>query len=209
MRRVGNMIQEGPSTIHAADSVGTSYVEASTSLFWRSEKFSNLKSCRIYCDACGDEEFGFLNPIARIASWNIEADFRNVTHMWPNVIVKLIELPLGCPEIDGLVQRTQKKMETIKLSRFGLPDRRNFGDFNSNPGGHIRIETEAGWQSLIRSFYISEAPEFSDTLSTFESVIYDVGQSVDTANWVERYDYSPAEKTERFWEWNYLPCEFR
>ncbi len=205
-RRMGNLLLEGPRSIHEANSIGTSYLEASTSLFWHCNSWSNFRSCRVYCDACGDDDTGYLNPLVRVASWNRKADLQTADSSWPNVRVELLELPLDCPDLQRQIERLQRQLDGATLVHFGLPVRRNFGDTKADSSGYLKIETQAGSQTISRGFWISEAQAFADALETIESVVRQTGVPTELERWVERYDQSPDQiATNSTWEWNYHP----
>jgi hypothetical protein len=204
--RLGNMLVTGPDTIHEAASVGNSYVEASTSLHLNNSSFTSFQSCRIYCDACGDDESGYLQPLARIATWDRDADMKITGLQWPNVDIRILEIELDCPALQNEIETLQKRMDANVLTSHGLPTRRNFGDAELGSQGVLRIETRAGWQRLSRQMWLGETPQFLDTFDSLCGVIENIGRPIDVANWVERHEHSPEIlSTGKWWDWNYTP----
>ncbi len=72
--RLGNALLSGPGSVYPADKNRALYLESSISIQWRSEDLRNFRSMRIYCDASGDDEEGYLEPMVRFASWNRSED---------------------------------------------------------------------------------------------------------------------------------------
>ena len=172
--------------------------------FGHCNSFSVFRSCRIYCDACGDEESGFLPPLARIAEWDRGSDLQNPGSLWPDVVVDLLELNLDCFELQAEIKSLQQRLDPQKLVYFGLPVRRDFGNTELDELGHLKIETNAGWQTVVREFWLSEVPDFADAFDTIQSTINEFGQPADLRRWVERYDKSPEELADGdSWHWNY------
>ena len=195
------MLVAGPETIHEVTSVGNSYVEASTSLQLNNSSFTFFRSCRIYCDACGDDESGYLLPLARIAEWDRGADMRDSELQWPNVDIRLLEIELDCPALQDEIETLQKRMDTNLLTSYGLPTRRNFGDAELGSQGVLRIETSAGWQSMSRQFWLGETSQFLDAFDSICRVIDNIGRPVDVTNWVERHEHSPdVLSTGKWWD---------
>ena len=207
--RLGNMLVEGPRTIHRSNAIGNTYVESSTALFWNCPTFSRFRSCRIYCDACGDEDSGFLKPMVRFAHWERGEDVRNLKTSWPNVVVCLSELPLDCSTLQLQIETLQRRIDTESFIYFGLPVRRNFGENVECGGGRFRIETIAGWQSLNREFWVPDDSDWMAIFDTIQRVVDTVGRAAVLPDWVERYDHSPAQiATNTAWEWDFKPTQF-
>ena len=204
--RLGNMLVRGPETIHKSENVGNTYVQSSTSVHWNDSAFGMFRSCRIYCDACGDDESGYLLPMARISEWNRRADMQSPPRNWPNVKFRLLTFGLDCPELQAEIESLQKRMETEILTSYGLPTRRDFGDAELGPHGVIRIESNAGWQNISRNFWLGESTTFLNTFDSLVSIVNDIGKPVDSALWVERYDHSPEQLASGGgWDWNCTP----
>ena len=200
------MLVAGPDTIHQAGSVGNSYVEASTSLHQNDSSFTTFRSCRIYCDACGEDETGYLLPLARIAKWDRAADMKTAGLQWPNVDIRLFQIELDCPELQSVIETIQKRMDGNMLTTHGLPTRRNFGDAEHGSHGLLHIETSAGWQRLSRKVWLNETPQFLDVFDSLCNVIDNIGRPVDVAQWVERHEHSPEILSRgKWWDWNYRP----
>ena len=204
--RLGNLLVSGPDTIHKSENVGNCYVQASTSVHWNDASFGNFRSCRIYCDACGDDESGYLLPMARIAEWNRRLDMETPPLHWPNVDIQLMTLSLDCHELQAEIESIQKRLDTKMLSSHGLPTRRNFGDAELGSNGKLKIESNAGWQTITRDFWLGESTEFLNTFDSLRAIVDDTGTLVDDGCWVERYDHSPAQLASgRRWDWDRKP----
>jgi hypothetical protein len=187
---LGNTLVEGPQTIHEKEKVGVSYLSSVFNLFWHDAAFTTFRSCRIYCDACGDEDSGFRNPLARIAEWERQGDVLDVNLSWPNVDVKLIEIPLDCPEIQREVTRVQALADQSHLTTFGLPTRRDPGGIAAGPSAHLRVGFQAGWQTVSRALWLSEATECINVLDSVSAVVTAFGAPATLGRWIERYDQS-------------------
>src|SRR6056297_2957166 len=172
------------------------------SLFWNDAAFSAFCSCRIYCDACGDEQSGFLPPLARIARWHRLADVRDQSSAWPSVSIELWSLSPDCPQLHAEVKRQQRLVDRPVLEKFGLPVRRDFGDGGTSSSGQLCIETEAGWQSLSRRFWLKDLIGYADALDRLVAIIRSRGRLSSTAAWTERYGRSPMTASHH-WDWNY------
>lgn len=208
--RLGNMLVEGPRTIHRSNAIGNKYVESSTAFFWNCPTFSRFRSCRIYCDACGDENSGFLNPMVRFAYWERGEDARNLKPSWPNVVVYLSELPLDCSTLQLQIETLQRRIDTESFIHYGLPVRRNFGENVESGGGRLRIETSAGWQSINREFWISDDSDWMTMFDTIQHVVDAEGRAAVLPDWVERYDQFPAQlASSTTWEWDFKPIQIR
>lgn len=206
--RLGNMLVDGPRSIHRSDAIGTTYVESSTAIHWNCPHFSQFRSCRIYCDACGDEDSGFLNPLVRFASWDRGNDIHNLKPSWPNVVIQLWQLPLDCPELQSEIEALQHRTDTARLVHFGLPVRRDFGENTRCDGGRISVETYAGWQSVKREVWIPADSNWAGTLDTIQSIVYAIGHTAVLSEWIERYDNSPEQLASgTAWEWDFQPHE--
>ena len=195
------MLAEGPRTIHAKGAVGYKYLESMLGLFWHCKSFATFRSCRIYCDACGDDDAGFLPPLVRIAEWERRKDLLELKPSWPNVNITLLELSLDCPQVEQAVCRVQELIDSKCLTSFGLSTRRKFGEIEFDDLGHLRIEAEAGWQTVARAFWLSEAGDCSDIFDTMTSVVQEHGSVSSSRRWIERYDKSPTSAP---WEWDYV-----
>ena len=119
--RLGNMLVGGPDTIHETENVGNSYVETSTSVHWNDASFGLFKSCRLYCDACGDDESGYLLPMARIAEWNRRVDMDTPPLAWPNVNIRLLTLEMDSPQLQTEIESLQRRLDVQMLTTHGLP----------------------------------------------------------------------------------------
>ena len=204
--RLGNMLVSGPDTIHESESVGNSYVEASTSLYWNDASFGTFRSCRIYCDACGDDENGFLLPMARIAEWNRRHDMETPPSRWPNVGIRLLTMSLDCRELQAEIESIQRRMDSSMLTSHGLPTRRNFGDAELGCDGKLRIESKAGQQSITRDFWLGESSGFLGAFDSLVAIVDDIGTLVEDGCWVERYDHSPNLLASGLgWDWDRNP----
>ena len=200
------MLVGGPDTIHESDNVGNSYVQASTSVHWNDASFGLFRSCRIYCDACHDDESGYLLPMARIAEWNRRIDMDTPPLSWPNVNVRLLTFELDCPRLQAEIETLQRRMDTQMITKHGLPTRRDFGDAELGTAGKLRIESSAGWQTLSRDFWLGESPEFLNTFDSLQTIVDDIGTPVGDACWIERYDYSPdLLSMGHRWDWDRKP----
>ncbi len=201
---LGNTLVEGPHTIHEKGKIGVSYVSTVFDLFWHDAAFMTFRSCRIYCDACGDEDSGFLKPLVRIAEWERQVDVHVVCPPWPNVVVRLIEVPLDCPEIQREVTRVQALADQSHLTTFGLPTRRDPGGIAAGPSAHLRVRFHAGWQTLSRAFWLSEAPECIDVFESVSAVAAASGAAATPSRWVECYDQSfDSISGGARWLWDY------
>ena len=204
--QLGNMLVSGPKAIHQTGSVGTSYVEASTSLLLNDASFSKFRSCRIYCDACGDDESGYLTPLVRITEWDRGSDIKLLDTQWPNISIRLLEIGLDCPILQNEIVTLQKLIDTQMFKSYGLPTRRNFGDEKLGSHGILRIETSAGWQDLSRDFWLGESSTFLNTFDSLCTIAGDIGSPADLSQWVERYEHSPdILSSGKWWDWNYKP----
>lgn len=202
--RLGNVLVEGPDTIHSKDGSGSSHLSSSCSLFWHDSTFTKFRSCRIYCDGSGDDDSGFLPPLVRIAEWERHEDLAEGPPAWPHVLIDLLQVPLDCPEIQREVSRVQALADSNRLTTFGLPTRRNFGDAELGSFGHLRIEAHAGMQTISRAFWLSEAEDCCDLFDSMISVARSCGSVADRERWVERYDRSLDDiTTGASWVWNY------
>lgn len=200
--QTGNLLVRGPETIHLSDAIGRTYVSAASSLFWHCREFVRFRSCRIYCDACGDESSGFLLPLARLASWNRSRQAQGEDGAWPNFEVELLELPLDCIELQQAIGQMQQQLDQPQLQHFGLPTRRDFGESKTSDAGHLTIKSSAGSQWLERSFWIAEAEQFKPTFDGIVNVVRRLGSAVDTNRWVEQYDQTPLGIS-CSWHWDY------
>jgi len=204
--RLGNMLVRGPDTIHESENVGNSYVEASTSLYWNDASFGHFRSCRIYCDACGDNDAGYLRPMARIAEWDRPSDMETPELSWPNVKIRLLSFGLDCPSLQAEIESLQKQLDTSMLSSYGLPTRRDFGDAELGTHGKLRIDSGAGWQTITRDFWLGESTQFLNTFDSLQSIVDNLGMPVDDYDWVERYDHSPEQLAAGHrWDWDRKP----
>src|SRR6266403_637673 len=84
--RVGNMLLSGPESLYPAGGDGNSYLWSTVSMRWHSQTFDSWRSVRVYCDANGSDEEGYLEPMARFASWDRERDLFVVRPPWPTVL---------------------------------------------------------------------------------------------------------------------------
>ena len=200
------MLVGGPDTIHETEYVGNRYVEASTSVHWNDASFGLFKSCRLYCDACGDDESGYLSPMARIAEWNRRADMDTPPLAWPSVNIRLLTLEMDSPQLQTEIESLQRRLDAQMLTTYGLPTRRDFGDTELGTMGKLRIESSAGWQTISRDFWLGESPEFSNTFDSLQAIIDNIGTPVDDFRWIERYDHSPDQlRTGHRWDWDRKP----
>jgi hypothetical protein len=200
------MLVAGPDTIHKSENVGNAYLEASTSIHWNDASFGLIRSCRIYCDACGDDESGYLLPMARIAEWNRRRDMETPPQYWPNLAIQLLTLSLDCQKLQTEIESLQRRLDTGMLTSYGLPTRRNFGGAELGSYGKLKIESRAGWQNIAREFWLGESIEFLNTFDSLRAIVDDTGTPIDDDRWVERYDYTPAQLASgHTWDWDRKP----
>src|SRR5437870_1818786 len=134
--RVGNTLLSGPESIYPVGGDGHSYVWSTVSMRWHSQTFSEWRSVRVYCDANGSDDEGYLEPMVRFASWDRENDILRVRPPWPNVLVELEGLPIDSLDLQAVVRRLQEALAQVPIVAHGLPTRRNFGEFSGDQRGH-------------------------------------------------------------------------
>ena len=110
--RVGNNLLDGPKTIYSSRGNSHSYLESMISIRWHSETFDEWRSVRVYCDANGSDEDGYLEPMVRFTTWDREKDLA-LQPTWPNVLIELATLLIDSLELQSAVHRLQETMGQV------------------------------------------------------------------------------------------------
>src|SRR5262245_4368019 len=135
--RLGNKLLDGPKMIYSGRDNSHSYLESMISIRCHSETFDEWRSVRVYCDANGSDEDGYLEPMARFATWNRAKDIFVLRPSWPNVLIELATLPIDSLELQAAVHRLQAVVGQVPFVAHGLPTRRNFGEYAGDDKGHL------------------------------------------------------------------------
>ena len=99
---------------------------------------------------------------------------------------------------------TQALADQSHLTTFGLPTRRDPGGIAEGPSAHLRVRFHAGWQTLSRAFWLSEAPECIDVFESVSAVAAASGAAATPSRWVECYDQSfDSISGGARWLWDY------
>jgi hypothetical protein len=161
------------------------------------------RSLRIYCDGNGDEDVGFLKPMARFATWDRKRAIEARLPALDSVRVELGEFPFDSAEIEDRVVALQTEVDRAGIRSYGLGTRRNFGEFPSVADGYLFVDLVSGHQVVSRSAWISEAHRLNRAAEDLNKALHRHSTEVDRAHWLEAYDWSPREISERKgWEWN-------
>jgi hypothetical protein len=202
--RVGYKLLDGPKTIHSSG--GKSYLESMVSIRWHSETFGEWRSVRIYCDANGNDEDGYLEPMVRFATWDRAKDIFVLRPSWPNVLIELATLPIDSLELQAAVHKLQEAVGQVPFVAHGLPTRRNFGEYSGGDRGHLTVQVSSGWQELERAVHVAEVPALYETASILEAELRRLATPVERQLWLERYDRSIDEMLgSDGWYWSGQP----
>ncbi|MFH5803118.1 hypothetical protein [Alienimonas sp. DA493] len=204
--RIGNALTKGPWTLHVPDRVGWKYVESQHSLHWHDPQGLTWRSVRLYCDACGDDEEGYLDPIARLARWDRLDDLQAAPEGWPDVRIERFRLPLDCPTVQAEVRRQQEAVQALRFRTLGLPTRRDFGEHGPWEAGRFEIRTGGGWDDLKWRGDLGTDSPLADALDRLAAIVRDAGDPLPPTAFVECYDTSfEALADGRRWDWNGIP----
>jgi hypothetical protein len=103
-----------------------------------------------------------------------------------------------------LTSSSQALADQSHLTTFGLPTRRDPGGIAAGPSAHLRVRFHAGWQTLSRAFWLSEAPECIDVFESVSAVAAASGAAATPSRWVECYDQSfDSISGGARWLWDY------
>jgi len=126
---VGYKLLDGPKTIHSSSGDSHPYLESMICIRWHSETFGEWRSVRIYCDANGTDEDGYIDPMVRFARWDRTKDIVVLRPSWPSVLIDLATLPIDSLELQAAVHKLQEVVGQVPFVAHGLPTRRNFGEY--------------------------------------------------------------------------------
>jgi len=206
---LGNMLLIGPQTIFPASGDRHMYLEAAVSIQWHSETFGHWRSVRIYCDANGSDEEGYLEPMVRFAAWHREKVVLVTRPPWPSVTIELLKLPVDSSDLQIGIRKLQEVMGQVPFPPQGLPIRRNFGACPGDDTGHFTIQVGCGWQQMERSAHVAEAPAFYDVAAALEGDLRRLAIPVERSAWSEHYELSPDEMLQsKGWYWDGQPVPF-
>ena len=204
--RVGYKLLDGPKTIHSSSGDSHSYLESMISIRWHSETLGEWRSMRIYCDANGSDEDGYIEPMVRFATWDRTKDILVLRPSWPSVLIELATLPIDSLELQAAVHRLQEVVGQVPFVAHGLPTRRNFGEYAGDDRGHLTVQVSSGWQELERAVHVAEAPALYETSSIVEAELRRLAIPVERHVWLERYDRIIDEMLgSGGWYWNGQP----
>lgn len=199
------MLIDGPYHIYSRAGESRRCVSTALSLKWHSAQYEQWRSVRIYCDGNGDEEVGYLKPMARFANWDRKTDLALKQSPWPSVRVELSDFPFDSTHIEDRVIALQKEVDRAMIRSYGLVTRRDYGDSPSVADGYLFVDLGSGHQDVSRSAWISEAPCLNRAAEDLYDALRRHSTPVDRANWLESYDWSPSELAhQKMWKWDGL-----
>lgn len=203
---VGNLLLRGPEAIFPSGGDRHLWLGSALAITWHSDTLGVWRSLRIFTDANGSDEDGFLPPIVRFATWDRATDTQQRECRWPNVSTELVALPLDSVELQVAITAFQEAVAKVPFEACGLATRRNFGACPADNRGHLSVTLSSGWQELDRAFWVASAPTVHEASKLLETDLRRLARPEPRDRWSERYDRTPDELVETSaWFWDGQP----